>query len=311
MTLKVFWLIIALHSIFILSAQEKLNYQVRIGAKFSVNQSISYTKQKIPGIKLYATLIGNQQIGNNFFLNLSSSLAFYKKSLGNDWNPLNYDLQIDFTNGVTFAYVNNPLKYQKFLRTVGNSNAYNLMHNYENLVGLSSNFIFNNHNRNQVIGSFLMTINNFSLNVYNDYSLLPIGDNFDRWWTGGGAIFIHNNRSFNIVEVCSDQFTGYSPLIFELTKLLGINTPKYFKTSNNFTPKSYNSSAFNIYIGFNEQVKMGLGMNGSLKFGKKGSERYFGFQDIIHILRNIPLHPNNEVNKLQLSFLYTNNLHEF
>ena len=106
---------------------------------------------------------------------------------------------------------------------------------------LASNFILNNHKRNQIVGSVSFSAPDFTINYYNDgaqpFDFLPLADNFDRWWTGGFGIYIHNHKNYNIAELSFDQFTGYSPLLYELSNLIGINLPDYNVEDSNLNIK--------------------------------------------------------------------------
>jgi len=300
--------------------QGKWNYEVRIGANIRFNQSIESWKQKFPAISLFVSGILTRRIEDNFQFNYGHSIAFNYKTLGTNQNPLNNDLEIDFLNSFGFGvgknYNEDDLVFDKLLRTVNNSSAYNLIHNFENSVFISTNLILNNHKRHQVVGSFTFTYQDFSFNYYNDggfgINFLPISDNFDRWWTAGINFLLHNDKGYNSFEFSWDQFTGYNSLLYELTSIFGFNIPKYNYESNEYiTDRNYNSSAYNLRFAIDEYAHFDIGINGSLRFniGDDGSTTYFGLQDIIHIIQKSALHPNDEPNKIHFGINYSDSIY--
>lgn len=172
---------------------------------------------------------------------------------------------------------------------------------------LTSNYILNNHRRNQSVGSVSFSAPGFTINYYNDgaapFNLLPLADNFDRWWTGGLGLFIHNRKSYNYAEINFDQFTGYTPLLYELSSILGIDVPLYAdKYEGKVQPRSYNTSSYAIRVFPVRNLAIDVGAIGSLVW--KG--KIYGLQDIIHVLGNYALHPNNDANRFYLGATYIN-----
>ncbi|WP_445722650.1 polymorphic toxin type 23 domain-containing protein [Flavobacterium sp.] len=82
---------------------------------------------------------------------------------------------------------------------------------YKYSATLGTNFILNNHNRNQQVGFLQVRAFDFSFQTYNDFQgfkKIGISDGFDRWWTGGGNITIGNNNSDYQLVIASDVFTA-------------------------------------------------------------------------------------------------------
>ncbi|MEP6676067.1 MAG: hypothetical protein ABJA78_12975, partial [Ferruginibacter sp.] len=174
----------------------------------------------------------------------------------------------------------------------------------KNLLLLSSNFIVNNHNRNQIVGTVSGSFTNFSFYYANDgavpFTIIPLADNFDRYWTGSGGIFVHSNKGFNIIEVSFDQFTGYTPLLYELSNIIGINVPLYTNEDSKENdrkklPSTFNTSSYQIKIFTDPNYAIDLGAVGSLIDQDKGL--HYGIQDLIHMKLGIPLHPNNDITR--------------
>lgn len=354
--MKVVWtfcVIIYLHSI---SSGQVLdaNYQLTLGATINLNHNTSGEsfRNNFSSIKAFVGFNGSHTLSLNKtneryrgLFNYSISLTIYNRSLGNSLNILYQDNQFDLTTSATLGLINQPNQlYFKQIQTINNSPFYNLRHSAKNGVFISSNFILNNHGRNQTVGSLTATINNVSVNYYNDggpiigkgfkfdrkkwcsYLLLPIhlisglGDNFDRWWTGGGGVYIHTVHGFNRVEVSFDQFTGYHKLSYELSGILGSDVQDYdlFQEAtkpdsiSNYIPfnfktdkanaLNYNSSTYSVRYFFDSDLSANFGVIGSLRDHKR--EKFFALQDIIHLNRRDPIHPNNDINRIYYGLSY-------
>ncbi len=280
---------------------------------FGCNLNLTYGKsQQFPGVRLYAAFIANGVYKKNFTVNYSPSLAVYTKSLGANLNPLIGDIQIDFTNTFSAGGAwGKDLNYIKFFKTLNTGSFYNVATSKKYAAYLSTNFIVNNHKRNQIVGSVSFSSPDFSINYYNDgappFSFLPLADNFDRWWTGGFGVYIHNHKNYNTAELSFDQFTGYSPLIYELSNLIGINLPDYniedsASQKNRISP-AFNTSTYNLKIFLGQGYAVDAGILGSLRT-KTG--RVFGLQEIIHTMLGYPLHPNNDNNRFYIGGTYNN-----
>lgn len=138
-----------------------------------------------------------------------------------------------------------------------------------------------------------------------------LGDGFDRWWSGGMGLYYHTDEEYNRWEATFDQFTGYQQLVFELGSILGTDVQDYdlFQTmetrdsvaqynlqKSTRNANSFNSSAYAIRYHFDQQFSANLGIIGSLRDYKR--ERFYALQDIIHVLKRDPLHPNNDINRI-------------
>ena len=318
-------------------APKRLTMELRFGINcnlYNFNPFNGKRKQKFPGIRAFGSFIVVGEINQYLMTNYAASVSVYNKSLGNNLSPLVSDIQIDFINTVSIGtgwdfgrqgrvmnFDNNTVGYQKYLRTINNSPFYNLKHHYESALFLSTNFLINNHHRHQTVGSLSLSFGDFSLNYYNDgappISTFNLGDGFDRYWTGGLLLMGHSNEGFNRVELSFDQFTGYSPLVYELSNLLGIDIPKYeaadstlktksAQTKARFSSASFNSSAYNLKIYFDPNYAFDIGVLGSLT----KNETHFSLQDIIHINGRYSLHPNKDINRFYIGLTYNQSAYE-
>jgi hypothetical protein len=268
--------------------------------QFNFGGTLLFTRgpaQNFPGLRLFAAFSANALRGD-ILLSYGPALSIYTKTIGANLNPLVGDLQIDLNNSISVGAVwGRHLDYTKYSRSIHNHEGYNISMKRDAGVILSTTFVLNNHRRNQVIGSCNITAGPVTLNYYNDgapFDLLGLGDSFDRYWTGGGTITVHNKGSYNAVELSFDQFTGYVPLLYELTGVLGINIPLY-DTQGTKKVYNYNTSAYTLRVNLDNRFSGYLGVMGSLK--SKGG-KYWGIQDIIHLKGHYPFHPNNDGNRL-------------
>lgn len=282
---------------------------------FGCNINLIYgKKQHFPGVKLSAAFIANGVYKNYFSLSYGPSLSVYKNTLGSNLNPLVGETEIDFTNSFSVGSTwGKDLSYIKFFKTINTGAYYNIASSKGYGAYLTTNFIVNNHHRNQIDGSISLSTPDVSINYYNDgappFNLLPLADNFDRYWTGGFGIYVHNHKNFNSLELSFDQFTGYAPLLYELSNLIGINLPDYnSEDSSNAKkhkqpPPSFNTSSYNLKVFLGKGYAVDAGIIGSLRT-KQG--RVFGLQEIIHTMLKYPLHPNNDVNRIYIGGTYNN-----
>ncbi len=310
----------------IISAQVKLSMELRFGLGFNLYAAMPFkVNQRFPGVKVFGSLMLVGDVARMWRTNYGATLTLYTRTLGNDLNPLKTDVQIDFINTLVLGFVSrDTLDYMKYLRTMNNAPYYNLRHNNKNALFVGTNFVLNNHGRKQAVGSITITARDYSLNYYNDggipIDVVGIGDGFDRWWTGGFMFTKHTHErdlvgkmhSYNRWEGSFDQFTGYAPLVYELSNILGINIPEYDMTHSKdssymaITPASYNAATYNIKYYATENYGFDLGVIGSLT----SKNHYFGVQDLIHRNGRFPLHPNRDINRLTLGLTFNKNGYE-
>lgn len=289
---------------------------------FGCNLLLNYSRGStaFPGLKVYAGLGINGVFQNHFLINYGPSLSVYTKSIGANLNPLASDIQIDFINSFSFGGGMAETPYYKLFRTIDNGSYYNVQLNKDYAILLTSNFILNNHKRNQVVGAVSLSFPHFTINYFNDggapFYIIPIADNLDRYWTGGLSVFVHNadnyKVTYNTVEASFDQFTGYSPLLFEACSMLGIYMPNYnlqYEEGTN-APKTanYNTSMYDVKIFPMKGYGIDFGAMGALKDRsyRKKKEYYFGLQDIVHVKGGFSLHPNNDNQHFFIGGVYNN-----
>ncbi len=267
---------------------------------------------KFPGFRVYAGA-GVSAIRGRLMLNYGPSLSIYTRTIGANLNRFVEDYQLDFANSFAIGITSKRFaSHVKMLRTFHNGDYYNLFidRKYAALVG--TNIILNNHQRHQMIGSLNANYGNVSINYYNDgppFNSLAVADGFDRYWTGGGHLIVHGARHGNWVELSYDQFTGYEPLLYELSNILGINLPLYNELGEGERKpaKNFNTSAYHLKVYGGRYFNFDAGVVGNLVFNDKV---FFGLQDIIHMKGRMSLHPNNDRNRFFIggSYKYFNHV---
>jgi hypothetical protein len=297
--------------------EDPWKYQCQINA--GCNLTLYYSKaQKFPGTKFFVGVSINSIHKQDLLLNYSANIGCFVKSLGNNLNPLINDIQFDFTNTFIGGYYwGKKTDYIKYMRTLNNVPFNNMFIKRDGLAYLGTILVFNNHHRNQSIGCIGLNVKNFSLNYSNDgppFNKLALGDGMDRWWTGHGCLYLHTKKNYNALEIGFDQFTGYSPLLYEISTMIGINMPDYnIRYSGDSTEaikklnQNYNSSTYSIRINFDQNFGIDLGCTGALK---SNHDRYFGIQELIHNQGNMALHPNQDQNRFFIgpNYRYTSNV---
>ena len=289
-------------------------WKTSITGNFGCNIFLNYSRsQKFPGLRVYGALSVMGIKDEHFTLHYGPSLSIYTKTIGANLNPLVGDIQIDFTN--TFSVGcgwDGLVSYDKQLRTLHSGDFYNLVTQQRYAVFLSTNFLLNNHRRNQILGSLSGTVGDFSFDYNNDgvpFGNIGIADAFDRYWTGGGTIFIHNTKGFNNVELGYDQFTGYQPLLYELANIIGINVPLYESTDGSnrrrrgHLPNNFNTSMYQLKIGIDRYTSIDVGFVGAM-IDRQG--RFWGVQDWIHLKGHYPFHPNKDPTRFFIGGTYNN-----
>ncbi|HRI01214.1 MAG TPA: polymorphic toxin type 23 domain-containing protein [Saprospiraceae bacterium] len=284
-----------------------------------------------PGIKAYIG-IGTCKTTKDKKWMVSSfiNLGIYNKSLGNSLVLLNQDNQIDLTTSVYFGRIwqSGLHKYYKNIRTINNLPIYQIRSDAKALAMIGVNFILNNNGRNQTVGGIAANYDRVSISYYNDggvpFDKLGLGDQFDRYWTGGANIFIHDSQRTNLLELSYDQFTGYQKQYYELATKLGMDVQDYsiffsldstlredkikninVKHVRNF----YNCSSYNLRCFVTPGFALNFGVLGNLKHTSRYSrkERIFGIQDIIHYKLKMGFHPNYALNRFYASFHFHSN----
>ena len=290
-------------------SQSKWKYATK--AEFGVQIDIFHSRaQHFPGVRFFSSFNISSCFKDHVLTNYGISLSVYHKMLGNNLNPLVRDIQFDVVNTFGIGAGGKDVAYTKYYRTMGNGPYYNVGYSKDWSALVSTNFVFNNHKRHQVVGTVSTTIKNVTLMYANDGAppmSWGIGDSFDRWWTGSGGVVIHNNQGYNTCEILFDQFTGDAPLLYELSGILGIYVPDYSNSPAHAGKKiqdgetTMNTSVYCVRYFPMAGVGLEIGVAGSLRLANGGS---FGIQDMIHNAQGFPLHPNRDKSRFLMGGVY-------
>ena len=154
---------------------------------------------------------------------------------------------------------------------------------FKNSVSLSTNFLFNNHDRDQQIGHLGISIDKFQTGYYNDgtpfgsFLGLGLGDAYDRWWTGGGY-FRYNFDDGYAIQLQHDKFTGFIKDAFEIGNKLLMDFVPYKEIKE----ATFNKSMYRFTL----TSPSCLGIHLSAADYHKAD-----VQNLIHIIGNMALHP--------------------
>jgi hypothetical protein len=192
-----------------------------------------------------------------------------------------------FDNGA-FAHVSNGAPLSIFS---GNS-ALPLIDPYDFSVTIGSTFVnsFTDEYKQQ-IGGLTSTYRGFQINYCNEgpffrSQIMPTGDGYDRWWTGGGHIGYFNLGSTALVskvQISYDKFTGWQPFCYELASRLGIHNTPY----KDLKESLLNQGRYMFSATLNDNFSFGVGIY---------EPRYLDVQNIIHTLIKTPFH-QTQLNK--------------
>lgn len=296
-------------------AQSKWKYTTKVDFGVQIDMFHS-TKQHFPGVRFFSSFNISSCYKDHLLTNYGLSLSLYHKMLGNNLNPLLRDIQFDIVNTFGIGAGGKDVNYSKYYRTMGNGAYYNIGNSKDWSALASTNFVFNNHKRHQVVGTVSATVKNVTFMYANDGAppmSWGLGDSFDRWWTGSGGIFIHNTQGFNSFEILFDQFTGDSPLLYELSGVLGIYVPDYSNSPATVGKKiqdgetTMNTSVYTLRYYPSAGVGVEMGVAGSLRCDNGWS---FGIQDMIHNAQGFPLHPNRDKSRFVMGGVYNYTYHE-
>ncbi len=273
--------------------------------------------RQFPAVRSYLGAIVNQRFQNGMVVNYGPVLSVYNNTLGSLSTPLKFDLQADLVNSFTIGYASD-FRYGaeqslmressagKYIRTMNNHSTYNLVHFKDYGLFFTSNLVLNNKGRHQYTESFTLTVQNFTLNYYNDggniMEWIGLSDNLDRYWTGGLGLTFHNNEGYNTAELSFDQFTGFSSLMYKFSTLMGFDVLDYNTAGGQGADARLNSSEYNLKVWLNRNYAVDIGIRGSLSSynDETGKTTYYGLQDLLHAGLNYALHKNQDNNKIKI-----------
>jgi len=226
----------------------------------------------------YKVLLGGQSELDIFRGGLGSSLLNENKSV----------INIEWRNSVmllTGIDKNNPVYGKPGFVTVENETGA-LIDPLDYSFSLGTTFVNGiNHKRNQQIGTVSISILQWLVQYYNDgppFNILPFGDGYDRYWTGGGLIgFYFNNNNGFITDfvIRYDNYTGYQRNLYEVAGILKMDNLAY----KNEEQQMFNQARFIYKVG----VRNSFQLTYSVFEPKRTDIQYF----IHHYLSHSPFHP--------------------
>ncbi len=144
-----------------------------------------------------------------------------------------------------------------------------------------------NHKRNQQLGYFQVGVVSFQMSYINDgppYDnwFLPLGDEFDRYWTGNldiGLYWLSQDFYVTNLGFRYTRFTGYEENTYELSDKFKLKNLLYRDPTVQFQNKG------------RYQYRLGFFNLGTLNISAYQPSKT-GLQEYIHYKLNYPFHPN-------------------
>ncbi|MDX1684978.1 MAG: hypothetical protein R3275_07055 [Saprospiraceae bacterium] len=234
------------------------------------------------------------ELGRHIFFAYQPSINLYSHGLGDNVLDGQKRVEIDFVNSLMMnvGQPNHGIAVRQQLLTPFNSfTAKAVYDDFTNSFAFGTNFIINNHNRNQIIGFLNLNIARIlRLGYYNDgvpFGRFGIADRYDRWWTGGGfgEIYLNqglvNNQAYFTNSVISYQFDRFTGDVQDAYKVSNIFGFRYIPDADRIE-SYYNNSRNKFAFQF---------LNDGLEF----SAQWMGhisddIQNFIHRTMKLPYH---------------------
>lgn len=205
------------------------------------------------------------------------ALNLYGSGLGDNLLPSEKQIQIDVINsfGIS-AEIASLAKIEELYEVVpfNSMTASAIYHNnaWAN-ISLGTNFVANNHKRNQQVGFINVGIwEMLQVSFYNDgpfFSDIGFGDSYDRWWTGGGMLLlkIPSNRKWTKWADPQSEKLNRSHRIYALFDRFTADQQDAYTLSNNLYLANVPSK--NVAKNFYNQGQFVIGMRHSRGLGVK------------------------------------------
>ena len=256
-----------------------------------------------------AVLVHTQIFYNLYFGGLgTSTLANEKLPFFNISNSM-WDIAI--APGITFGTGREPIV--TFIRPFNHMSTPAAYHNYSASLSLTHVFVINKYKKKKKVGSININLGRLSLGYFNDvmdnifaWEGLGMGDNHDRWWTGGGflnyRIDLYNEFFYEF-----DRFTGFGGKLFEISNKLRLTNLFYPSDSINDITEIENVYKNQLFFnrglisvgfrGYNSEYQ-----NFYLKISLMGDNKY-DVQNFIHSkISHNPIHNTQTIDLYQLSY---------
>jgi hypothetical protein len=317
--------IIDITSIIYLNTKLALIFILLSGSEINAQKSKLHKPEIIPALKLayyfginnsykesashftFGIAIGTTFRGHKgpFGIHLQSGLNLYTSGLGTNiidtyYGNDNYGKPIEKRRRLELDFINSALLNIEMLGSIPQKHRFNYTINHFNHQTPSTNFInknltltygvnyvFNTSNRNQTVGFAGISSPWLSAGMYNDGpKFFLLGDQYDRFWTGGGYLRISPfygikklNKDLNqtTIEYRYDRFTYDVQDGYRLANLLKLPIVQDASIYNLL----YNNSISTFTINIPNQVSVGISVLGKSKID---------VQDFIHKKRGDAKH---------------------
>lgn len=155
-----------------------------------------------------------------------------------------------------------------------------------------------NHKRNQQVGLVSLSGWACKLEYYNDgtpFGILALGDRYDRYWTGGGALGFFWKSNSNLITdfiLRYDNYTGYQKNLYKIAKTLSIDNLPYKDQKQ----QMFNQARFQYKVGFRNAFHFNVSIF---------EPKLMDIQYLIHYyLAKAPFHPRPLGRRMTVGFDY-------
>ena len=295
---------------------ERLNYGVSIDARLELVYKYGY----LTNLRIGVAGGAGYYLNNNFMPYSQMGISLFQGGIGSSIsvsqrNRINLEINnaIGIIGGTAPGHVIHRPVY-----TMGKFISNPIKHPYSYYLNLSTTFIQRisknqksgsrqNGRFSQRVGAAALGLGRVEINYYNDgmpYHILGLGDNKDRYYTGGGFINFTTNYdtrklpvSVDDIYAGFDRFTGFFPESFELAYSLHLNEVPY----KDLTQAYYNKGR--AFVGTSFRDIKGLNTFVSLNDFDELDVQY-----VIHRIRKQPIHRTLHKSNIGFNAYYTSPL---
>lgn len=293
-----------------------LNYGVSLDARLELVYKYGY----LTNLRIGVAGGAGYYLNDNFMPYSQMGISLFQGGIGSSIsvsqrNRINLEMNnaVGIIGGIASGHVIHRPVY-----TMGKFISNPIKHPYSYYLNLSTTFIQRisknqkpssrqNGRFSQRVGAAALGLGQVEINYYNDgmpYHFLGLGDNKDRYYTGGGFInFTTNYNPHKIpvfvddIYVGFDRFTGFFPESFELAYSLHLNEVPY----KDLTQAYYNKGRFFVGTSFRD-------IKGLNTFVSLNDFDELDVQYLIHLTRKQPLHRTLHKSNIGFNAYYTSPL---
>jgi hypothetical protein len=245
----------------------KLNNN-QLVTQFTGGATIEIGAHNYGALRLFAAIgllkdILPRTLNTNATIGYQLEIELYRGGLGASYlDKGNSKWQLEMRNQIALAggWANTNIHFGSPYFALIGDNRSTMYNPYEYSLGVSTIFINGlTHKRNQQIGAFMVNARMFNFSYYNDFmwDFLPVVDNYDRYWTGGGQVGFYFKNDYGFITDFAlrfDNYTGYEPNLYETCTLLKVDNIPY----SDLKQQSLNKARWQWKVGIQNNTQVNL-----------------------------------------------------